>query len=177
LLSEFLQKIDYSPPALAGKALVHGHCHHKAILNFDAEKQLLEKVGLDFEVLDSGCCGMAGAFGFENGDTYEVSMKCGERVLLPRVREAANNTLIITNGFSCHEQISQTTHRKALHLAQVIQMALHEHTDQIEGEYVEELATHYQQSDGIKPVPVAALIGLGALAAGAGLLWMKSRKD
>jgi Fe-S oxidoreductase len=177
LLSEFLQKIDYSPPGLAGKALVHGHCHHKAILNFDAEKELLDKLGLDFEVLDSGCCGMAGAFGFQKGDTYEVSLKCGERVLLPRVREAAKDTLIITDGFSCHEQISQTTNRKALHLAQIIQMALHEHQLRLEGEYVEELATHYQESNGIKPLPVAALIGLGALAAGGALLWLKGRKD
>lgn len=177
LLSEFLQKIDYSPPALAGKALVHGHCHHKAILNFDAEKELLRKLDLDFEVLDSGCCGMAGAFGFEKGDTYEVSMKCGERVLLPRVREAAKETLVITNGFSCHEQISQTTDREALHLAQVIQMALHQKKRNLQGKEVEEIATRSVKRDGLKPVPVAALVGLGALAAGTALLWMKSRKD
>lgn len=174
LLSEFLEKIHYSPPALAGKAVVHGHCHHKAILNFDAEEELLKKLGLDFEVLDSGCCGMAGAFGFEKGDTYEVSIKCGERVLLPRVREAAKDTLIITDGFSCHEQISQTTDREALHLAQVIQMALHHERNNIEGEYVEE-ATRYLESEGHKPVPVAALVGLGAIAAGGALLWLKNR--
>jgi Fe-S oxidoreductase len=75
-------------------------------------------------VLDSGCCGMAGAFGFEKGDHYDVSIKCGERVLLPEVRKADAETLIVTNGFSCREQISQTTDRKALHIAQVLKMAL-----------------------------------------------------
>jgi hypothetical protein len=66
---------------------------------------------------------MAGAFGFEKGDHYQVSVKCGERVLLPAVREAAPDTLVITNGFSCHEQILQQSGRQALHLAQVLSLA------------------------------------------------------
>jgi Fe-S oxidoreductase len=78
---------------------------------------------LDFELLDSGCCGMAGSFGFEERH-YDVSMKCGERVLLPAVREADKSTLIIADGFSCREQIAQATDRQALHLAQVIRMAM-----------------------------------------------------
>ena len=89
------------------------------------ETALLKKMGLDFELLDSGCCGMAGAFGFEK-DHYDVSIKAGERVLLPRVRHADDQTLIIANGFSCREQIEQTTERQGLHLAQVMQMALHQ---------------------------------------------------
>src|SRR5205823_4090360 len=80
-------------------------------------------VGLDVTVLDAGCCGMAGSFGFEK-DHYDVSIKCGERVLLPAMRAAARDTLIIADGFSCREQIAQMTDRQALHLAQVIQMAL-----------------------------------------------------
>jgi Fe-S oxidoreductase len=79
-------------------------------------------MGLDFEHLDSGCCGMAGAFGFE-AKHYDISMRIGERVLLPRAREAAADTLIIADGFSCREQIEQSTGREALHLAQVLQMA------------------------------------------------------
>ena len=78
---------------------------------------------MDFELLDSGCCGMAGSFGFEK-DHYEVSIAVGELVLLPAVRETTDDTLIITNGFSCREQIAQTTGRRALHLAEVLRMAM-----------------------------------------------------
>jgi FAD/FMN-containing dehydrogenase/Fe-S oxidoreductase len=126
LLSEFLQKKapDYRLPPLRRKALVHGHCHHKSIMGLDDEEAVLKKMGVDFRVPESGCCGMAGAFGFEAGEHYDVSVACGERVLLPEVREAADDTLIVANGFSCREQISQGTDREALHLAQVIQLAL-----------------------------------------------------
>jgi Fe-S oxidoreductase len=82
-------------------------------------------MGLDYQILDSGCCGMAGAFGFEP-DHYDISIRVGEQVLLPAVRAAAPDTLIITDGFSCREQIAQTTDRRTLHLAQVMQMALHD---------------------------------------------------
>ena len=126
LLSEFLVKKapQFVVPTLHAKALVHGHCHQKAVLDFGDEEQLLKKLGLDYTILDSGCCGMAGAFGFEKGEHYEVSIKCGERVVLPAVREAALDTLIVGNGFSCREQISQTTDRQAMHIAQVLKMAL-----------------------------------------------------
>lgn len=128
LLTEFLaEKVsDYHVPELHRKLLVSGHCHQKSVLRFADEITILKKLGVDYEVVDSGCCGMAGAFGFEKGDHYDVSIKCGERVLLPRVREADADTLIVTNGFSCREQISQTTNRKALHIAQVLKMALDE---------------------------------------------------
>ena len=123
LLSEFLEQEGYQPPSLKRKALVHGHCHHKAIMHMDAEVAILKKLGLDYELLDSGCCGMAGAFGFERKH-YDVSIKCGERVLLPAVRDADEDTLIIANGFSCCQQIEQCTGRKSVHLAQVLQMAI-----------------------------------------------------
>jgi hypothetical protein len=87
----------------------------------------MDKLGLDYEVLDSGCCGMAGSFGFE-GEKYPVSVACGERVLLPAVRKADSKTLIMADGFSCREQIAQMTNRHGLHLAQVIQMALQQKT-------------------------------------------------
>ncbi|MFZ0917887.1 MAG: FAD-linked oxidase C-terminal domain-containing protein, partial [Candidatus Udaeobacter sp.] len=79
-LAEFLHKQapDYEPPTLQRSALVHGHCHDKAVLNFDCEKQLLKKMGMELECPDTGCCGMAGAFGFE-ADKYDVSVACGER--------------------------------------------------------------------------------------------------
>jgi len=92
-------------------------------MKFDRDEELLHKLGLDFKVVDSGCCGMAGAFGFEK-DHYEVSIACGERVLLPEVRESSKDTLLIADGFSCREQIRQTTNRVALHTAQVLEMAV-----------------------------------------------------
>jgi Fe-S oxidoreductase len=127
LLSDFLEREDAGVtfPALHHEAVVHGHCHHKAILGMESEQSVLRKLGLDFHVLDSGCCGMAGSFGFEE-KKYDVSIACGERVLLPAVRQALPDTLLIADGFSCREQIVQTTGREALHLAQVLRMALHQ---------------------------------------------------
>ncbi len=127
LLSEFLVKKveNYQPPKLQRKAVLHGHCHQKALMRMTGEEVILKKLGVDYRLLDSGCCGMAGAFGFEKKH-YDVSIKAGERVLLPAVRATDKDTLIITDGFSCREQIAQTTDREGMHLAEVIQMALHE---------------------------------------------------
>jgi hypothetical protein len=126
LLSEFLQrKADgWQPPKLHRKAVVQGHCHHKAIMKLTDEEQLLARLGLDGEVLDAGCCRLAGSFGYERGERFQVSMKAGERVLLPAVREASKDTLVIADGFSCQEQIAHATDRRALHLAQVLQLAM-----------------------------------------------------
>jgi FAD/FMN-containing dehydrogenase/Fe-S oxidoreductase len=125
LLPDFLvrETPEESLPRLHRKAVVHAHCHHGAIFKTDGERELLKRLGLDFELLDSGCCGMAGSFGFESGEQYDVSIRCGERVLLPRVREAPRDALVIADGFSCREQIAQGTGRRALHLAQVLEMA------------------------------------------------------
>jgi Fe-S oxidoreductase len=125
LLSEFLEREHWQAPTspLQRKAIVHMHCHHKAIMRTSNEEAVLKKLGLDYTVLDAGCCGMAGAFGFEK-EHYDVSIKSGERVLLPAVRSAPTDTLIIADGFSCREQVAQTTDRHPLHLAQVIQLAL-----------------------------------------------------
>ncbi len=125
MLSEFVEKNQhrFQFPSLDRRATVHAHCHHKSVLDMSPEEAVMERLGLDFDVLESGCCGMAGSFGFEK-EKYEVSIACGERVLLPAVREASPDTLIIADGFSCREQILQTTERTPLHLAQVLQMAL-----------------------------------------------------
>jgi len=126
LLSEFLvRKAGYYPTRLARKAIVHGHCHHKSVLKFNAEQELLQRMGLDFKVLDSGCCGMAGSFGFE-ADKYEMSVKIAERILLPAIRETPQDMLIIADGFSCMEQIEGLAGRKALHIAEVLKMAISE---------------------------------------------------
>ncbi|MGH9770793.1 MAG: FAD-binding oxidoreductase, partial [Candidatus Acidiferrales bacterium] len=125
LLGEFLAQRGYRPPPLSRKALVHGHCHQKAVIGMDGDLQMLRGLGMDFDLLDSGCCGMAGGFGYEK-EHYEVSVKAGELALLPAARSAAADTLIITDGFSCREQIFQCTGRRALHLAQVLRMAIRE---------------------------------------------------
>jgi Fe-S oxidoreductase len=103
----------------AGKVLVHIHCHHHAVIKADGERKLLERLGLDYEVIPSGCCGMAGAFGFETGK-YALSMQIGERVLLPRIRAAEAGTPIVADGFSCREQIEQGTGRPTLHVAELL---------------------------------------------------------
>jgi FAD/FMN-containing dehydrogenase/Fe-S oxidoreductase len=124
-LGEFLQnEAPFHPvPELRRKAIVHGHCHHKSVLDLKSDLALLKRIGLDFEYLDAGCCGMAGSFGYEH-DKYEVSVQCGERVLLPAARQADPETLIISDGFSCRQQIEQLAHRKAMHTAEVLQLAL-----------------------------------------------------
>ena len=123
LLSEILHERDVALPKLERRAIVHGHCHHKSVLKMDAEVAVLKSLGLDFEVLDSGCCGMAGSFGFTR-EKYDVSMACAERVLLPAVRSADPQALVIANGFSCREQVEQATGKRPLHLAEVLAMAL-----------------------------------------------------
>ena len=123
--AEFLEKkaSHYAPPVLQRQAIVQGHCHQKAIMRLKDEEAIMAKMKLNYRLLDSGCCGMAGAFGYEK-EKYEVSMACGERVLLPEARKAAPSTLIIADGFSCKEQIQQSTNRTAVHLAEVIQLGL-----------------------------------------------------
>ncbi|MEZ5081487.1 MAG: FAD-binding and (Fe-S)-binding domain-containing protein [Thermoleophilia bacterium] len=124
LLSEFLERQRYQPPPLQADALVHMHCHHRAVIGTDAEVAVLKRMGVDIEVLDSGCCGMAGSFGFD-ADHYEVSTRIGERVLLPRVRGMSDDQQLITNGFSCREQVQQETGHRPVHLATLIQRAIH----------------------------------------------------
>ncbi|CAA9892788.1 FAD/FMN-containing dehydrogenase [Candidatus Methylobacter favarea] len=125
--SEFLLKKapDFKFPKLERKAILHGHCHQKAIIKTDDEQIVLRKLGLDCQWLDSGCCGMAGSFGFEK-DKYEVSKQIGELVLLPAVRAAPPDALIVADGYSCREQIAQMTGQHSLHSAEVIRMALQE---------------------------------------------------
>jgi FAD/FMN-containing dehydrogenase/Fe-S oxidoreductase len=125
-VAEFLEQHapDWEVPRLDGqRAIVHGHCHQKAVMGMSAEQKVYERMGLDFELLDSGCCGLAGSWGFE-ADHYDLSVKIGERRLLPKVRECGESTLILADGFSCKTQIEQLTGRQALHTAEVLAMAL-----------------------------------------------------
>jgi FAD/FMN-containing dehydrogenase/Fe-S oxidoreductase len=167
--SEFLatEARDWQPPRLEGKAILHGHCHHKATGGTASEQELLRKMGLEVEELEAGCCGMAGGWGYEHGH-YDVSIACGERVLLPKVREAPPETLIVADGFSCRSQIEQAqTCRCALHAAQVIQLA-REHGPGGAGSYPERsVARAPAPSLGRRVTRAATLAGLGALAGAA----------
>ncbi|MGH9615846.1 MAG: FAD-binding and (Fe-S)-binding domain-containing protein [Acidobacteriaceae bacterium] len=120
LLSEFLvRKAEhYMPPVQKNRRiLLHGHCHEKPMM---AEQvQLLEASGAHVDLLDSGCCGMAGPFGFEK-EKYSISTKLADRVLLPAVERAEKETVIVTNGFSCREQIAQLSDRRAVHLSEAL---------------------------------------------------------
>jgi FAD/FMN-containing dehydrogenase/Fe-S oxidoreductase len=156
-ISEFLEKKgkQYEVPHLNRKALVHGHCHHKAVMTMKAEERLYERLGLDFHVLDSGCCGMAGSFGFEK-DHYSVSVSCGERVLLPAVRKAEQSTVIVADGFSCRTQISQLTHKQALHTAEILRMAIRPNSGNADGRRQPDVRSTRTA------VAVAALAGVAA---------------
>jgi len=164
--SEFFEKFAVPVPRLERKALVWGHCHHKATGGMDPEHQLLQRMGLEIEPVSGGCCGLAGSWGFEQ-DHHDISMECGEQALLPAVREAGSDTLVIANGFSCKTQIEQAgTERRALHVAQAIKMA-REHG--IEGYLAGRPEEPYY---GAKPQPGTRrrATRLGTMAAGAAAL-------
>jgi FAD/FMN-containing dehydrogenase/Fe-S oxidoreductase len=196
LLSEFLESHarDFKPPRFERTALLHGHCHHKSIQKMTAEESVLRRIGIDFRQPAPGCCGMAGSFGFER-DKYDISMAIGELELLPAVRTAAADCLIIADGFSCREQIAQGTDRHALHLAEVLQMALEQDREQddedrlaaesaarIGNDVAQRVSSPYPESSRVRRRQLEveasmrrAGMGLGALAAGAFLLWKIGR--
>ena len=166
-LAEFLERRGWEPPKLRGKALVQRHCHHQAVMGFDSDKAMLEKIGLELEIPDSGCCGMAGSFGYEAGDHYDVSMKCAERMLLPKVREASNETLVIADGFSCREQITQGTGRPTLHLADVLLQAIEENSS-----VRASVSSNGVHKNGVLAGRIA-IIAAGSLLAGATIAWRR----
>ncbi|MEQ8195909.1 MAG: FAD-linked oxidase C-terminal domain-containing protein, partial [Rhodospirillales bacterium] len=111
-------------PIARKKALLHGHCHQKAFGAMGAVETILKLVPeLSVETIDSSCCGMAGAFGFD-ADHYEISLKMAELSLLPAVRHAPDDALIVADGTSCRHQIHDGAVRDALHVARVLEMAL-----------------------------------------------------
>jgi FAD/FMN-containing dehydrogenase/Fe-S oxidoreductase len=175
LLSEFLEQ-NLTPgaelPQFSRKALLHGHCHHKSIMKMTDEESLLRRLGIDFQSPAPGCCGMAGSFGFES-DKYEVSQAIGELELLPAVRSAPAEWLIIADGFSCREQIAQSTDRHALHLAEVFQMALN--GPPADDHYPESASLRQREAE-VRRSMERSGIGVGALAVTALLFWALSRK-
>jgi Fe-S oxidoreductase len=175
-LGEYLSERGgaFEPPRLERHAIVHGHCHQKSVLTMDGDAKMLDALGVDYDLLDSGCCGMAGSFGFEE-DKYELSQEIGERVLLPAVRDASDETLVIADGFSCREQIAQATGRRAMHLAEVLQLALHEGRDvRLNGEPPEQVMEQLRPRALARPkmssIAVTAAVG-GAAVLGGVLAW------
>ncbi|HEX5612728.1 MAG TPA: FAD-linked oxidase C-terminal domain-containing protein [Burkholderiales bacterium] len=110
--------------SLKREALLHGHCHQKAFDAMSAVERVLRLVPqLEVRTIESSCCGMAGSFGYE-AEHYEVSMKMAETSLLPAVREASSEALVVADGTSCREQISHATGRQPVHVARVLEQAL-----------------------------------------------------
>jgi FAD/FMN-containing dehydrogenase/Fe-S oxidoreductase len=123
LLADHADALRAAVVAPGGRALVQVHCHQHAELGTAADRAVMAALGVDAEVLDSGCCGLAGNFGFEKGH-YAVSMACAERVLLPAVRAADPDVAVLADGFSCRTQLRQAGTREPVHLAQVAARAL-----------------------------------------------------
>lgn len=145
-------------------------------MRMDCDKELLNRMELEVEELQSGCCGMAGSFGYEK-EKYDVSLKAGERVLLPAVRQAGLSTVIMSDGFSCKEQIEQETERHALHTAEVLALAQRHGPHGLRSVYPEkELVQPRLQAQ--KRSLVRAGLVTGAVLGGAvvaGVLWRKRK--
>ncbi|HEX6203996.1 MAG TPA: FAD-linked oxidase C-terminal domain-containing protein, partial [Thermoanaerobaculia bacterium] len=164
----------YRPPPLAGRALFHGHCHQQAVLTVDPDRELLRTAGLDLRTPATGCCGLAGSFGFERGH-YEVSMACGEQMLFPEVRRTAADDLVIADGFSCRTQIEAGTGRRALHLAEVLRRAQRA-ADGVAGADEPDAATPGERGGGGRTaraiLALAAAAGFGAVLS----RWLSRRR-
>lgn len=158
-----LETPGWKPPTLARKALLFSHCHHKSVLNEARQRELLTQMGLELEIPKAGCCGHAGAFGYE-AEHYAVSQAIGEQVLLPAVRKQGSDGIIIADGFSCRQQIRDGTGRWAMHPAEVVAMALDEAPEPIdEARYLEPAAE-------IEPALLVAGAVAGAAILGGALL-------
>ena len=123
LLDEFLvrEAPDFAPPAVGRRTLVHGHCHQTSLAGIDAETAILSRAaGVQLKVLDAGCCGMAGAFGYDR-EHFEVSKAIGARVLFPAIDQAPPDAIVVADGFSCRSQIRHfCPSRRPMHLAEVL---------------------------------------------------------
>src|SRR5699024_2896357 len=109
----------WRPPRADTRAIVQTHCHQHAVLGFDADRELMRASDIEATELDSGCCGVAGNFGFEQGH-YDISMACGEYALLPAVRDSDAGTTVLADGFSCRTQVQHGTGQRARHLAELL---------------------------------------------------------
>ncbi len=174
-LEEFLTEVaeDWEPPKLDRKVLVHPHCQGKAIVGMSGERQLMEKLGADYEILDTACCGLAGSFGFED-DHYDLSMQVGEHKFYPAMRDAEKDTILVADGFSCKTQLEQGSDRRALHVAQLIKMAKEYGESGPEGEYPERQYPDVVQNGNKTDLKAATVAG--AALVGSALLWSLFRR-
>jgi Fe-S oxidoreductase len=161
----------WKAPQLRAKALVQSHCHHKAVLDADTQQQMFRAMGVELEPNPARCCGQAGSFGYE-ADHFPVSMTIAKQSLLPAIRSAGIGTLIVTDGFSCREQIRHGTGRDALHPVEVLELALcHERIGS-----AREIERRLQQQPAAVQ-PAAAAVAFAAFAGIAGLaLWFRTRR-
>jgi Fe-S oxidoreductase len=126
--AEFFDAFDIPVPSLKAKAVLWGHCHHRATGGIEPEEKLLSRMGVETTKAQGGCCGLAGSWGFENGK-WQISMDCGEEGLFPAVRNADRTTLVVADGFSCKTQLQHAQgakrgiDREALHVGQVLALA------------------------------------------------------
>ncbi|MFC0005580.1 FAD-binding and (Fe-S)-binding domain-containing protein [Micromonospora siamensis] len=164
----------WQPPHLDAHALIQTHCHHHAVLGTAADRAVLSAAGVDAQFLDSGCCGLAGNFGFEQGH-YEVSEACAERVLLPAVRDAAETDVILADGFSCRTQVEQSSAagRSAIHLAELLRAGLRH--DGVSGRPEQSWADRPRHPSAISRWATAGLVGVAALAPLAALARRRTR--
>jgi len=169
-LAEFLTRQDYQPPSLSEDVVVHGHCHQKSIIGIDAEKKLFEAMGAKAEILDDGCCGMAGSFGFEE-QKYDLSMKIYEHQLGPRLRALPSEKLVLADGFSCRTQIEEAEGGRPLHLAQLLRNA--KRKDHIL-DHASSDGFEHERSDKSALMTTGALI-LGGIAVGLGAFYAGRR--
>jgi FAD/FMN-containing dehydrogenase/Fe-S oxidoreductase len=153
----------WQPPQVDAQVLVQRHCHQQAIIGYEADLALLERTGADVEVLDSGCCGMAGSFGYED-HKYDVSVACAERVLVPRLAEADDDVVLLADGFSCRSQVADLTDREGIHLAQLLAGALDGARSLEDG-----------NRGGARRTRTRAAVGVGLAVAGAAAAWRRTR--
>jgi hypothetical protein len=139
------------------------------------EEAVLMRMGIEYQAPAPGCCGMAGSFGFEQ-DKYDVSVAIGELELLPAVRKASPDCLIIADGFSCREQIAQCSDRHALHLAEVIQMAMRTGTVPVDNAYPERVAVRHRQAE-VKQSMKQTGLALTGVATAVAILWTLARRE
>jgi FAD/FMN-containing dehydrogenase/Fe-S oxidoreductase len=170
----------WEPPALRRPVLAQVHCHQHAIMAWDADARLLAAAGADTEHLETGCCGLAGNFGFQAGHG-EVSVACAERALLPRLRSASEGAVVLADGFSCRTQIHELDSggREAMHLAELLATA-----GALDHSLPERAAAPRPAGPPAKAkalagaaAGVAAVAGAAAAAAAAAALWSRARRS